>query len=419
MSSHPIVLFDIVGSITSQLVCEDCQTLRPMRHQPFIDLSLSIPVHEKSNINHLDSLRKLKGGSHVRLPNNNNNNSRGFGGSNIQMPKASPGLIHLTDCLDAMLCGEILTGIECPACSATSTTAKIDIKVNKMESSTYNARILSTMMNEELESSKKILQHLRQCVMLGSVDTLVLDIDESCTLKPTFEATASIASASMFPNAVDSMTTSSTPASYQFPVSSSIFPVAEMMAPVDVIPVEAHLIERVRTSVRKSLFLTRLPKLLCFHIQRRVYNPVTCRMTKMTQHVEFEASMDMRPYFYNTATCNTTSPLKSASHTSTSSTSSTSSCTSTILMSETVETSSSSVSTPTTAAAPTTAATAGTGSLSAMSVDESLVDLQTTKPTNLSMGDMLDSRSSSSSQYLYDLCAVIIHSGSAEGGKQV
>ena len=51
-----------------------------------------------------------------------------------------------------------------------------------------------------------------------------------------------------------------------------------------------------RASARKCMFLTRLPAILCIHIQRRFYNPVMDRMTKVEQTVIFPEILDVAPY---------------------------------------------------------------------------------------------------------------------------
>jgi len=51
-----------------------------------------------------------------------------------------------------------------------------------------------------------------------------------------------------------------------------------------------------RASARKCMFLTRLPAILCVHVQRRFYNPHCDSMTKITQHVIFPEILDVSPY---------------------------------------------------------------------------------------------------------------------------
>jgi ubiquitin carboxyl-terminal hydrolase 1 len=51
-----------------------------------------------------------------------------------------------------------------------------------------------------------------------------------------------------------------------------------------------------RGEAYKCLLLTRLPTLLCLHIQRRYYDPRMDRMAKTIQHVEFDEIMDFGKY---------------------------------------------------------------------------------------------------------------------------
>jgi len=51
-----------------------------------------------------------------------------------------------------------------------------------------------------------------------------------------------------------------------------------------------------RSQAFKCLLLTRLPSVLCIHIQRRFYDPDTNRMSKTAQHVVFPEYLDVGPY---------------------------------------------------------------------------------------------------------------------------
>uniref|UniRef100_A0A7S1GLI9 ubiquitinyl hydrolase 1 n=1 Tax=Cyclophora tenuis TaxID=216820 RepID=A0A7S1GLI9_CYCTE len=47
------------------------------------------------------------------------------------------------------------------------------------------------------------------------------------------------------------------------------------------------------------MVLTRLPTVLCFHIQRRYYDPIAETMTKTAQHVEFTEYLDANQFYHN------------------------------------------------------------------------------------------------------------------------
>ncbi|KAL3925279.1 MAG: hypothetical protein SGILL_000520 [Bacillariaceae sp.] len=51
-----------------------------------------------------------------------------------------------------------------------------------------------------------------------------------------------------------------------------------------------------RCVARKCLLLTRIPSILCCHIQRRYFDPFTNRMEKCIQHVAFPDILDISPY---------------------------------------------------------------------------------------------------------------------------
>ncbi|CAB9499089.1 terminal hydrolase 16 [Seminavis robusta] len=52
----------------------------------------------------------------------------------------------------------------------------------------------------------------------------------------------------------------------------------------------------IRANALKCLVLTRLPSVLCLHVQRRYYNPASDRMSKTLQHVFFDEMLDLAPY---------------------------------------------------------------------------------------------------------------------------
>lgn len=54
--------------------------------------------------------------------------------------------------------------------------------------------------------------------------------------------------------------------------------------------------DSVRASVSKHLFLSRLPPALCLHINRRVQNEITGHMMKLTQHVSFPLILDLSQF---------------------------------------------------------------------------------------------------------------------------
>ena len=55
-------------------------------------------------------------------------------------------------------------------------------------------------------------------------------------------------------------------------------------------------IKMLRANALKCLVLTRLPSVLCLHVQRRCYDPMTNRMSKTMQHVAFDEILDLAPY---------------------------------------------------------------------------------------------------------------------------
>jgi ubiquitin C-terminal hydrolase len=51
-----------------------------------------------------------------------------------------------------------------------------------------------------------------------------------------------------------------------------------------------------RGYAKKCLLFTRCPNVLCLHVQRRYYDPVTNQMAKTMQHVDFPEVLDLSPY---------------------------------------------------------------------------------------------------------------------------
>lgn len=54
-----------------------------------------------------------------------------------------------------------------------------------------------------------------------------------------------------------------------------------------------------RTVAMKHLIIRRLPRILCFHVSRRVYNEHTGHLVKIKTHVAFPVRLDMKEYLSN------------------------------------------------------------------------------------------------------------------------
>lgn len=65
-----------------------------------------------------------------------------------------------------------------------------------------------------------------------------------------------------------------------------------------------------RTVAMKHLIIRRLPRVLCFHVSRRVYNEHTGHLVKIKTHVAFPMHLDMKEYLskYSTSKTNASSP---------------------------------------------------------------------------------------------------------------
>jgi hypothetical protein len=268
------------GTLGSQLICQVCSTPRPIRHQQYLDLSLPIPV----------------------VP------------TTPGTPDSAPRALLIHDCINEFLRGEQLEDVECPACTVNSTTSKIKEKVEVMErvtslrapnpvakpssasteqaekangnhsngNSASNGSHVKDMLQEELRTSSYMLKQLNSCCMLGENDSLVMDIDvddwsnlstNSKNLgqsSPSTERSGSSERALAVPSAPRQNEGNGLPTT-----------------------VDQHLIERIRTSVRKSMYLMNLPEMLCLQINRLVYNPITDRKMKLPQHVKFGTKLDM------------------------------------------------------------------------------------------------------------------------------
>lgn len=59
---------------------------------------------------------------------------------------------------------------------------------------------------------------------------------------------------------------------------------------------EEHWTRVARVDAFKCLLLSRLPSILCLHVQRRHYDPIANRMTKTMQHVVFPEFLNVGPY---------------------------------------------------------------------------------------------------------------------------
>jgi len=67
----------------------------------------------------------------------------------------------------------------------------------------------------------------------------------------------------------------------------------QLHEPIDLQP---EILQPIRSDAYKSLFITRLPSILCIHVQRRYYDPTKQTMQKTNQHIIFDEYLDLSKY---------------------------------------------------------------------------------------------------------------------------
>jgi hypothetical protein len=279
------------GTLGSQLICQVCNNPRPVRHQQYLDLSLPIP----DNI----------------TPGRN---------------------LLLQDCIAEFLRGEQIDNVECPACTVNATTSKIKDEVDKMGGLKFAGRAGATattsprtpaspstapaangessvpatrtgnrasntsddLFKKDLLKKEVMLNKLNRCCMIGESDSFMMDLDVDNLNNLDVKNNQGRSTAVNFAESNENGSSNGYHNSDNPDRAAKKPTVVTSEEPSTT--VDQHLIERIRTSVRKSMYLMQLPEMLCVQISRLVYNPMTGRKMKLPQHVRFDTKLDMSSF---------------------------------------------------------------------------------------------------------------------------
>jgi hypothetical protein len=285
----------------------------------FYYLGLTISLHISSNLTHASFIP-------IRLP-----NASAAGPGSV-----SGSVISLEACLEEFCRGELLEEVECPHCSAELTRRELAARLVDLEE--IQRLSAAVDISEEIESVRVSLSALTEALSQGQSDALSLDLDKPLSLSTT----RNINTPSTLRGHTDSPSESinspirvigessdehhenglalshsdnTTEDSDKSPLEGSLNRFdgndVQMAAgaegahsavlspdpqPSEVL-IDPFFVKKVRTSVRKRMFISRPSQLLCLHICRRVPCMLTGRMKKLSHHVNFPLRLDMTRYF--------------------------------------------------------------------------------------------------------------------------
>jgi ubiquitin C-terminal hydrolase len=227
------------GWMGSALQCRACKHVRPIQNTPFFD----IPVVPEAVSSYFASV----------------SSTAARGDPPRKHSHASPGPpCRLEDCLKEFTCVERVQDVECRCCTLRAETTEVQEEVDMLQGAVSALLARAKRNGSEVVDENEHVKSLR--------DELII-------------------------------------AQSRLNLLSSTSPDDE--GPVDTIfgPVEDEFMGREtkerrlkRGEALKCLLITRLPSVLCIHVQRRYYDPLANRMSKTLQHVIFPEYLDVAPY---------------------------------------------------------------------------------------------------------------------------
>mmetsp|Transcript_23064 Transcript_23064/g.46372 ORF Transcript_23064/g.46372 Transcript_23064/m.46372 type:complete len:567 (+) Transcript_23064:82-1782(+) len=306
-SSLPIVHADCLtnpfqGWMGSHIECQTCsssagpssQRWMPTRHQVFTNLPLPIPTASSQRM-------------------------RNQQGNSAPFHSVSDGKISLYHCLDEFFEQDALSGITCSACSIQSTVAAYklleqQVKHKKCKDEREDCFRNGGVQNDNNDQFihqivKTMLKPLSSMRVVGERDGLITDFDAGYSditnsIIEEFESNGfttksrcgSESSGDNSPTSIllaqssnDTTDTTDTESS-----SSTSF---EPQKVEQVKNMFQSLRRLTHTDAMKRTAISRLPRLLCLYLCRRVYDDRTGKMRKVSDHVAFPTTLSMVPYF--------------------------------------------------------------------------------------------------------------------------
>jgi Ubiquitin carboxyl-terminal hydrolase len=229
------------GWMGSTLMCRSCQHVRPIQNTPFYDIpAIPTAVSEFFQQN---------------TPSTRGNSSpqplRKHGASLTGKP------CRLEDCLRDFTSVEHVSNVECRSCSLRRETDEVQMEVNILEGQIEAAKRSFTKSGGQ-SPSLAFLNDLRRDLEMQN--SLLLSLKQA---NPDVELVE--------------------------PANAG----GEPHESVAVIPPQRP---GIRSDAWKCLMISRLPAILCIHVQRRYYDPIANRMSKTIQHVQFPEILNVAPY---------------------------------------------------------------------------------------------------------------------------
>jgi len=238
-STSSITPSPLCGWIGSALQCRDCKHVRPIQNAPFLDIPV-VPTAVSSYLS----------GRHGQHP--------GQPPQKYSSTKVGPPCL-LEECLEEFTSVERVYDVECRCCMQNQEISSLEEEAEMLRGAVaalQSRRKRNVRSGKEDVASENPGIHLRH-----ELEVLESKISALKSASPDEEGT-----------------------------------LERILAPLSSVDGASPPLEIHRSPAFKCLLLTRLPSVLCIHIQRRFYDPVVNRMTKTAQHVVFPEYLDVGPY---------------------------------------------------------------------------------------------------------------------------
>jgi hypothetical protein len=227
------------GWMGSALQCRTCRHVRPIQNTPFFD----IPIVPSAVSSYLSSY----------------SNPAARGDPPRKYRQAGPGPpCTLEECLQEFTCVERVQDVECRCCTLKSETIDLEEDVDMLQGA-YAAT---------LARARRSRADVKD------------DDDEFKSLRDELRCAESKLAALRGSSPDD-----------DGPLDALRAPVQDEFACGEATPARM-----MRGEALKCLLITRLPSVLCIHVQRRYYDPSANRMSKTLQHVIFPEYLNVAPY---------------------------------------------------------------------------------------------------------------------------
>jgi ubiquitin C-terminal hydrolase len=227
------------GWMGSALQCRTCKHVRPIQNTPFFD----IPVVPEAVSRYFASV----------------SSTATRGDPPRKHSHSSPGPpCRLEDCLKEFTCVERVQDVECRCCTLRAETAEWQEEADMLQGAISALLARAKRTGIDVEDENEHVQGLRDELTCAQSRVNVLR-----NTSPDDEAPL-----------------------------DTIFGHEEE----DFMGGETKERRLHRGEALKCLLITRLPSILCIHVQRRYYDPMANRMSKTLQHVIFPEYLDVAPY---------------------------------------------------------------------------------------------------------------------------